>query len=236
MTACGEQGCDFGSIAYATTSVEAGARGPNVLILPRPSGRDANGFDELSLVFPGLLFPVTPQLVQNARGVLNDTEWRDVLAAVPAALGCHRGSSKDGTERGIRGVVVGFHANISARFPLLTRGIVLTPEPYSFHKDAYFGVVPLYPDVKRYSAPDFLVEAGEWCRAVTGGAQSVLVAVTDVMMVRRANLVGGPPHSACDDELMRAVDEGLLQWLGCAPVGAADGGDVADGADGASAG
>lgn len=236
MTACGELGYDVGSIAYATTSVSAGARGPNVLVSPRPDGADANGFDEPSLVFPGLLFPVTPRHVARSRGLLNDEEWRDLQSTVPMGLGCGRGTSRDGTETGIRGRIVQFGPLITARAGYLRYALILTPTPYSVHTDAFFGVVPLYPDVKRCPMGNLLVEEEAWRQALGVGVENVMIGIKDVLMVRRVNLVAGPPNTGCNDEQMRVVDDALLQWLGCAPAGASGGGAVQDGAQGAGAG
>ena len=236
MTACGEQGYDVGSIAYATTSVSAGARGPNVLVSPRPRGADANGFDEASLVFPGLLFPVTPRHVTQSRGILNEEEWRDVQSTVPLGLGCGRGTCTDGTESGIRGRIVQFGPVITARAGYLRYALVLTPTPYSFHTDAYFGVVPLYPDVKRCPTANLLVEDEVWRRALGVGEENVMIGIRDVLMVRRVNLVAGPANTGCNDEQMRVVDDALLQWLGCAAAASSGGGAVKDGAEGTGAG
>ena len=204
----------YGSVAYASGSEDAAAKSPCVAIDPRPAGADSNGFDEATLIFPGLLFPVSAPLLSNRAGRLNADEWAAVGAAVPTALGCGTGSCRPGAsgaaEPGLRGLVVAFAPLIASRWSLLRYAVVLTPYPFSIQALEFQVVVPIYPRVTRVSAPDFVMPPTAWSEALGG---DVCIAVTDTLLTKRTNHVPGPPNAACDTALMEHIDAALLTWL-----------------------
>ena len=202
------------SIAYATRSENAIGRGSCVPVPPRPDGTDCNGLDELAHVFPGLLFPVTEHHLRRPLGCLNEEEWKKVRACAPAALGCGKGSSLSKSDRGLRGVVARFHQRITDTAPLLTLNVIVTPYPFSVHRDAYLAVIPLYIGARKAHAPGFLVEDTPWTRSLGDDVNRVAVAVADITMVKSANLCAGPPNAICDDSFMTRIDEALKVWLG----------------------
>lgn len=207
------------SISYASGSLDASEKAASVLVEPRPFGPDANGFDEDTLVFPGLLFPFQRGRLGVSLGRLSASERAAVRAAAPGALGCSSGSCRPGAGKpnrpGLRGVIIRFADWVQEKWPTLRYAVVLTPLPYAVRESAFHAVVPIDLDASRVDAPDFFLPTPDWAAQLgSPSANRVAAAVTDTMMAKLENFRPAPGGVACSDSEMALIDSALLSWLG----------------------
>lgn len=216
------KGTEYGSVAYSSSDqVDRGEKHPCVSVMARPNDSPPNGFDKDTLVFPGLLFPVSARVAGRTVGQLSAQEWYAVHALAPKGLGCGTGSclrSEEGGQRvGLRGSVVRISQEIAERFPILNYLVVLSPLPYSVRPHGFHCVVPLYADARPIHSSEYVLDRTSW--SVELCTDHLMVGISDVMMCCLRDLRPGPANAVLTAKEMQTMDKALLQWVGHHAVG-----------------